>query len=268
MTTSLIVVADPHSNSTVGLCKPLINLDDGGTYRASKSQRWLWNSWLDFWDNTPTADRTVGIFAGDFIEGDQKRFGNHQIITRNRATMLNMAIDILEPALDKLDAAYFLRGTPVHSGKSGYLEEMLAMDITIAVHNHNAASWWYMEHVCEGVKIFAVHHTSMGRLPWTFANAANRNAAEALFYYFKMKKDPPDLAFFAHNHLFANSGRGNYPTQVFHLPAWQLPTEFANRKKLGLADIGGMYITCKEGNYQWDAKIYQPPTNKIWKQKI
>jgi len=41
-TVIVAVVADTHPNSTVGLCPPEVELDDGGTYHASKAQRWLW----------------------------------------------------------------------------------------------------------------------------------------------------------------------------------------------------------------------------------
>ena len=267
MATLLAVVSDTHINSTVGLIRPQIQLDDGGTYKASKSQRQLWAWWLDYWENVPKADRTIGIFAGDIVEGDTKKRSN-QVISRNRSAVLSMAIDTLEPALDVCDSVYIIRGTSAHVGKSGELEELLAQDITTAVHAEETASWWYLEAVCEGVKFFAAHHTTMGRLPWTFANAANRNALEAFYYYTNLGKLPPQILMYAHNHLFANSGRGNYPSQCFHLPAWQLSTSYTNRKPLGLADIGGLFIICKDGDYSWQKKIYTPTTSKIWKNHI
>ena len=32
------LVSDLHSGSTYGLCRPVLNLDGGGTYRAGKHQ--------------------------------------------------------------------------------------------------------------------------------------------------------------------------------------------------------------------------------------
>ena len=32
----LILLGDTHIGSTVALCKPVVELDDGGTYRASR----------------------------------------------------------------------------------------------------------------------------------------------------------------------------------------------------------------------------------------
>ncbi len=72
MATTLAVIADTHINSTVGLVRPQINLDDGGTYKASRAQRRLWDYWLEYWRSAPKADRVIGIFVGDMVEGDVK----------------------------------------------------------------------------------------------------------------------------------------------------------------------------------------------------
>ena len=44
----LRVTSDLHAGSTVALCPPKVQLDDGGKYEASKAQLWLWECWLDF----------------------------------------------------------------------------------------------------------------------------------------------------------------------------------------------------------------------------
>ena len=84
----------------------------------------------------------------------------------------------------------------------------------------------------------------------------------------RLGKPPPDVIFYAHNHLFANSGLGNYPSQVFHLPAWQMGTSYTNKKPLSLSDIGGMTLLCDDGSYTWDLKRYKKNTSKMWKQTI
>ena len=109
MATTLAVIADTHINSTVGLVRPQINLYDGGTYKASRAQRRLWDYWLDYWGSVPKADRIVAILDGDIIEGDTKH-RSKQIITKNRSTIIRMAIETLEPALDVCEAIYVIRG--------------------------------------------------------------------------------------------------------------------------------------------------------------
>jgi len=226
----------------------------------------MWRWWVDYWQSVPGSDKIVGILNGDAVEGDYKKRSS-QVITRNKSNILGMAIETLEPMLDVCDEIYILRGTNSHTGLSAELEEELARDITISIKAPKTASWWYLEHVCEGVKIFAAHHTTGGRLPWTFSNAAGRNAAEAVYYYSKIGQPPPDLLLYSHLHLFANSGKGNHLTHCLHTPGWQMRTSYTYRKPLGLADIGGLYIVCDQGEYTWEKKTYQP-TAKVWKTQI
>ena len=47
--TVVAIAGDLHVNSTVAVCPPVVMLDDGGEYRASKPQRWLWREWVKFW---------------------------------------------------------------------------------------------------------------------------------------------------------------------------------------------------------------------------
>jgi len=117
---ALIVTSDHHINSTVALCTPVINLDDGGTYHASRTQRELYNCWLDFWQQAKeltTGYKRVGVFNGDLGELDTKK-RSIQLVTLNKATIQRMVIDTIEPALAILDSVFVMRGTAAHTGKS------------------------------------------------------------------------------------------------------------------------------------------------------
>ncbi|MBU2177537.1 MAG: hypothetical protein KJ556_20795, partial [Gammaproteobacteria bacterium] len=66
---------DTHIGSTTALCPPIVRLDDGGEYRASREQRWFWDCWLRFWDDVSVLKRkyrarVVAIDGGDQREGD------------------------------------------------------------------------------------------------------------------------------------------------------------------------------------------------------
>jgi len=269
MSTTVAVIADTHINSTVGLCTPQISLDDGGDYRASQGQRWLWRNWLDFWEQLPKADRLIGIFNGDLVESDAKQRST-QIITRNRSTILRMAVDVLEPALDKCDAVYIIRGTEAHTGKSGELEEALAQDITSAVIRDTSASWWHLQAECEGVRFNIAHHASMGRLPHTEKNAANKIAYLVTWHYVTNGIRPPHIAIRSHNHRYADSGRNYEPVMGICTPAWTLKTAYGYRisAENGLPAIGGLWFLCEDGSYTWDLIQYKPSMTATWKQKI
>src|SRR4030065_1111786 len=120
MTTILAVVSDTHINSPVGLSVPTCNLDDGGTYHASKAQRWLWHNWLDFWNCvmelcTQHDAKVWTVFNGDLIEGDGKNRST-QLITHNDTTAQRVALDVIEPALKGSERTFVIPGTAGHAG--------------------------------------------------------------------------------------------------------------------------------------------------------
>ena len=124
------IVSDAHINSTIGLALPSLELDDGGEYRASDTQRELWKCWSLFWDEVEASKKQTGyavlsVFNGDMIEADTKA-RSHQVISRNKSTTLRHAASVIERPIALSDRALFIRGTASHVGKSGWLEEDLA----------------------------------------------------------------------------------------------------------------------------------------------
>ncbi len=270
-TTSVVLVGDLHINSTIALSLPSIELDDGGIYHASRTQRWLWACWLDFWSQIANLPgRKIGIFNGDLGELDVKRRSN-QLITANKATILRHAIEVLSPALSVLDGAIIIRGTLAHVGKSSWLEEALANDIDIAIRPDGMASWYHLRTEIEGVRLDVAHHASMGQLPWTERDAANKVAKIIAWRYaIDLKQPLPHVAVRSHNHRYADSGH-NYDVFAVCLPAWSALTEYGYRmgKENSMADIGGVWLICQNGSYQFGERRYRPEWDKrIWKLKI
>jgi len=266
--TAVIAVGDLHVNSTAALSPPIVNLDDGGTFRASRPQRAMWESWLDFWTEAGRlqADHKVGILNGDLGELDTKRRSN-QLITTNKATIMHMLLDVLEPALDVLDAVYVIRGTMAHTGKSGWLEEAIANDITINVPSPTAVSWWHLRAMASGVRFDISHHASMGSLPWSERYAALKVATITRMRYFEMGQRPPNVIIRSHNHRYADSGNNYDDTYAFCLPCWSLLTEYAYRigKENSIPDIGGMTFICDDGKFTNKKYIYKPTElRRIW----
>lgn len=270
--TAVIAVSDMHINSTVALLKPTVNLDDGGTYHASRTQRAMWESWLDFWDEAGKlpAKRKIGVFNGDIGELDTKRRSS-QLVTLNKATIQSMVLDVLEPALDVLDAVYVIRGTMAHTGKNGWLEEAIANDITINMPGKTTASWWHLRAKADGVRFDVSHHANMGGLPWTEKNAGNKIASIIVWRYLvNMKQPAPQVTLRSHNHRYADSG-GNFETFAVCLPSWSILTEFAYRtgKENDVSSIGGVWFICENSKYQYDMRIYKPQkSRRIWALKM
>ena len=257
MTTILAVVGDLHINSTVGLLKPTVTLDDGGTFSSSKGQRWLWRNWLSFWDDVAKAKKKYKadvwtVFNGDMVDVFVK-YATVQLITHNEADVIGMAYDTIKPALDVSERAYVMRGTAAHGKQGGTMEEKIAEDINAEQDGDNYSRWELLLD-CEDVLFDITHHGRLGGMAWTKANSLNKLVAELMIYY--RDERCPDVAVRSHMHQYARSDN-SYGMEAFALPAWQLHTEFTHRlAKVGTADIGGMYFVCDEGEYTPVIKRY------------
>lgn len=264
MTTEIVaIMGDTHINSTVGLCKPSVNLDDGGTYKISKGQRWLWNSFLDYVDTinsyrVSTGGKVTLILNGDIIEADSKG-RSRQVITRNKADILKIAFDTLEPILKISDRVVVIRGTPAHVGKSAEYEESLACDLTNVVPNGEINSFWTLDVEIGGVLMNIAHHGKVGRMPHTKTNPLNTLAMTTVFDY--AGRRVPDLVIRSHNHVKGDT-YDNYPCRVLATPAWQLSTEYSYQGAFGKADIGGYILLCENGQAEVVKKPYEIPHTK------
>ena len=271
MKTAVLVVSDLHINSTVALAPPVVNLDDGGTYHSSPGQRWLWHCWLemikDFKAQTEGC-RRIAIFNGDLGELDIKRRSN-QLISTNKATILETTRETVAPLTDQVDGTIIMRGTMPHVGKAAWLEEEIAHDLDNIIKQDGTATWYHLRAKFGGVTFDIAHHASMGALPWTEKNAANKIAAIILWRYcIDRHSTPPMVAIRSHNHRYSDSG-GNYPVFAITTRGWTLMTEYGYRlgKENDLAQIGGHLFICEDKQYQYSQYIYHPRDERvIWKE--
>lgn len=256
------VVADSHTNSSIGLCPPVVNLDDGGTYHASPGQRWLYDNWLRYWDDVDeiakrnTAD-IYTVINGDAGEIDHK-VRTTQLITRNKANVLRMMSDVYERPLLISRRIFVIRGTAAHTGPSAELEEEFAYDIE-AEKDGERAAWWQLRAEFGGVQFFIQHHGRLGGRLWTKSNSLNTVAVEVMLTM-------PEVQVYvqSHNHTFADTGM-TYPVRVIASPAWQLATEYTYRNgRFGPADVGGLLFMCEGGEYEMKVIRYKPERPKVW----
>lgn len=263
---AIVIIGDLHINSTVGLCQPVVNLDDGGTYRASKGQRWLWYNWCNFLDQVSEKGYNSDIYIvsmGDLVDGDHH--STTQIITRNLDTQRKMAAGVLDPLMQMASKRFFIRGTPVHAGAAGCNEESIAEDFGGEQDGHNY-SWWHLITEFGKVKFDFGHFSTAGALPWTEKNAANKVASLVMNDYATRGEKLPNYAFRAHNHLISDSGL-NYPVRAMLTPAWQLKTEYVYSRRAvpRVADIGGIIVTIDAGTHNLSLIEYEPERRRVWK---
>lgn len=265
----IAVTSDWHVGSTVGLCLPTFQMDDGGEYVPSITQQWLWQKWNLFWDevlqlkNQLDAD-VISVINGDVFDGDHH--DSSQIITKNPADALKMASLLYRGVADFADMNFVLRGTEAHVGKSGWYEELFAREIkAIKDDQLNTHSWLNLVLDVAGVTISFAHHGKIGTRSWTRVNALQAESVDLLAKYTMLGETPPNLVIRSHVHKYADTYK-NFPIRVISTPSWQTKTYYINRfESTDLADIGGLIVICEDGKYDVRERIFNPPVRQPYR---
>lgn len=266
MKTALVFVGDMHVNSTVGLCPGPVELDDGGLYYPSKSQEWLWEEWLKFANVVKKlkAKRTYLVINGDWC--DVNSHSSFQLITDNKATVIQMMLKAIKPLSKLSDAVYVIRGTETHTGGAGHLEELAGRAIGAErdPNNPDNRSLWVLEGTFEGVNILATHHPGTNSMrPWTLGGGANRAAAMVMNYYYNSDWRP-DIAVFNHVHHNEDS-YDNHPVRAVFNRCWTLKNAYDFRIGFGIKQeaLGGLVILVDNGEYEIIKHKVVTPKRKI-----
>jgi hypothetical protein len=265
--TSVVILADTHSNHKMGLNPPEITLEEGDTWGACEIQKITWNSYMDCIEKVKKIKgEKIGIVNGDYIDIDEKNRTN-QIISRDEATISSIGGDVIDPLARLCKKMYFVRGTEAHVGKGGAAEELIASDFTNAVvcPETKKKSWWYLPLEVEGVRMDIAHHpqTNGGGRPFNTQGAIDRLASDTLFMYANRGDKPPDLVIRSHIHRYLDS-RDAFRVRAIITPPFTLLGAFARR--LGINDepqLGAIAIHCSGGKYEVEPILYQP-RRTVW----
>lgn len=211
-----LIISDTHINSTVSLCPPVTNLDDGDTHHASTWQRQLWDSWLEMAEVVQS--RLNGrpltlILNGDLCELDTKQRSS-QLISRNESFVLGLVAETLAPFVGIADKTYVVRGTEAHVGS---FEEKIADDITNHVDDpsRKTASWWHVRRIFEGKRMDITHHIQ-GNTETSVLNLGKKIMIAAI----RRGETLPDYVIRSHVHRVFDSGRTYGGMRVMTTPCF------------------------------------------------
>jgi hypothetical protein len=261
----IAIVSDVHCGSTVAVCPPKIELDDGGAYEASKAQRWLWQSWTRFWEKVDAARQGATlytVFNGDLTEGFHH--GTTQVLTANPTAQSRVVDACMSSVLDvRPDKMFFVRGTAAHVGKSAAYEERIALGLwkdkkpVVKDPDTGTASWWHLPLEVQGRRFSFAHHGRMGQRPWTKHNIPALLAHQIFMERAQRELPHYHVAVRSHFHTFVDTHEVS-PTRLIQTPAWQLHTEYAWKAvPENLADIGGVIITVESGELDVQPTLYR-----------
>jgi hypothetical protein len=254
----IIAMSDLHIGSTRGLLSRAALLDDDGRYLPSERQYWLGTCRDDFLARAKARiapdDIVVGLVIGDAVDTIPI---SAQLWTHNITDIVRASVYELTSLRNMCHKFVMIRGTEIHVGRSGYIEELVARELDATrLSKDGNYSHYAMDCLIDGVRFFLAHHGRVGRLPWTRMNVAGVTSARLGAAYRQRGLPPPHVALYGHVHIATDSGE-NYETRIITLPSFQLDTAHGVRVAPGeeLA-IGGALINVCNGRATCDFVQY------------
>lgn len=267
----LAVNSDLHINSTVSLCPEIYYRDDGGRYYPSKTQKWIRDSWEDFWGRVKKLKKELNAEVYSVLNGDLVDINTHshyQLISLNESDIISNSISAMEPALEISDCTFVVRGTEAHVGGTSWLEEEIAKQIGAEPDSGcGTKSWYWLEIDLGGVGFGFSHQPSTNSYrKWTTGSAANRQAATMVYNYFG-EDWVPDVCCFGHFHHDEDS-HDNHPIRVLYSPSWAAHTSYDERTRAWeIPRIGGNIFVIEDGEYDLHKIRYRPKRREPWEPK-
>jgi len=258
----VVVTSDHHVGSTVGLCPPVVYLDDGGEYTPNRLQKEAWKFWeREFWPSVwrrAKSRKTILVFNGDLIDGDHH--ATNQIWSKSLFDQARVATDIFVRHTEKANATYVVRGTPAHVQPSGTGDESIAQKLKSNRVNGQMVGTRSMYHLMlnvYGVEMNIAHHgPSSGRRIWTYGNEL-RSYTRTIVLDGLVSRGKgvdtklPDVLVRSHIHHKVHETCNDYghTCHSFITPAWQWKTEYAHRvvSHEDIADVGGLIVDIDDG---------------------
>lgn len=244
--TIFAIVSDLHIGSTTALAPPQFeahqrNVKEKQLVHANELQRWLWDSWTEFWNYVDTLayegekyrkHHIVVAFLGDIIDGIHH---NTPQVMHEKNDQIRIAQDILQPIVDHVDASFGILGTSAHAGAAGTDEANIYQNIGVTDYGS------HFPLRIDGLVHDLRHHGRIGARPWTSQAAAV--GVEVMVDYIESGLHPPDYIWRAHNHIIDDSGLKLKGTRALTLPSFQLKTDYAWKVSGRIrSDIGGFIM--------------------------
>lgn len=273
---NIIVISDTHCGCQLALMPPTVQLDNGGTFKASDLQMKMWKMWRHFWDEwVPVVTKGEPYYIvhnGDAIDGVHHNSVTQ--ITHNITDQIQIARDILLPQINnpKCKGYFHIRGTEAHVGKSAQSEEGLARSLGAIPDDKNNHARWEMWLRIEKFLIHFTHHVGTTSSASYESTAVYKELVEAYTEAGRWLNEPPDMVVRSHRHRqfeIKIATKKGYGVSLV-TPSWQLKTPFVYKLGLGRSSqpqMGGYLIRVgdEDGLYTrfkvWD--IERPKTEII-----
>lgn len=266
----VVITSDTHPNDKLGLFNKRGLTDDAGVvHMPSEEQNWLWDQYVDMWGvvkemKKKKRAKVTWYHLGDGV--DRNTHTSYVLITPNRADLLRLAEETMEPGLAVAEQVGIIRGTFAHTGQQGELEELLGQRVN-AIQKDGHYSHYRLKPVHSGIRFDLAHMPVVAsKLPWTAGGAASRMAAWLIYEYANQgvpKEQWPHYAIRGHRHMMQDSGWTHDIRALYTLP-WKLHGSFEKSHQFIAGPVGSFVFVCDEGSCTPGYIRYKPEGRKIW----
>lgn len=268
---NLVVVSDLHAGCKLAICPEVVQLDDAGTYHASKAQLRILEAWREFWGEwVPTATHgepfAVAI-NGDCIDGNHH--GSVTQISHNMVDQRRISATLLSPIRDACDGRiYLVRGTEAHVGQSGQDEEELGQTIgAVPDAEGRFARYELRMRIGTGLVQILHHIGTTGSMAYE-TTALMKEYSESVSEAGRWGIEPPQVVVRSHRHRHAEvrvpMSRG-YGV-CFTTACWQLKTPFVWKipgGRITSPQIGGSLIRQGDSDLFTRHKVWDVPRTPV-----
>ena len=242
--TQVVWISDLHVGSTVGLSPKRWRIDESNIHEASESQLLLLDFWQSFWKRRKKDSRPlVTIIGGDAVDGDHHN--TLQLWTQDELVQVDASVELLKPAVNLSEKAYFLRGTSAHVGQSGRYDCRVARELGVPSYYHLQLE------ICNVLFDLEHHGPGTGKRVWNLGNTARSYARHIAMAHILRGVRAPDCIIRGHVHkaIYETVRDAGHTTEMIISPSWQFKTEYAHKvaSEDDVADIGGVVIGVEYG---------------------
>lgn len=257
MQKTILVLSDCHVGHRLAICPPQFIDSDGGTYRANRVQKALFEAWWEVVKAWGKPD--ILVINGEPIDGQQPKDKGVEAWTTNYLDQIKASVQLVKMFGAK--KTYVTRGSNYHVSVDGLsVEEIFGERVGAEKVDGNFVSPELFLTV-EGVRFNYAHHISGSLSGWVYRHTPSSKEV-MLVKLNEGEKHPVDVVVRSHVHYFSGVFGPSYMSIT--TPCWQLQNWYAMRRTSGgsIPHIGAVRFLVGDGNYSLEKKIFHM---KAWK---
>ena len=252
MQKTVLVLSDLHVGHRLGVCPPQFIDSDGGTYKANRVQKALFEAWYEVVKAWPKPD--ILVINGEPIDGQQPKDQGIEAWTTDYGDQMKASIQLVKMFGAK--KIYLTRGSNYHvnlGGKS--IEELYGERVRAEeVDGRFVSPELFLE--VDGVTFNFAHHIAGSLSGWMYRSTPP--AKEMMLAQLNQShKWPFDILIRSHNHYYWAIESASKLAML--TPAWQLQTWYGLRRTSAgsIPDIGAVRFKVGEGRYAYEKMLFK-----------